>query len=148
TTRVPVLIEVERPVGRWGVMKFASTSIESMVRSVSVTPPRDFRTAHLDGMAHGPGWVYDESMNRSAYPILIGCSGCSYAAWEVVFYHEGMVAGEFLEFYADRFPIVEVDSTFYRPPTPRMVRGWRDRTPDDFQFSLKVPQVITHEKQL
>ncbi|HEX8199915.1 MAG TPA: DUF72 domain-containing protein, partial [Isosphaeraceae bacterium] len=41
-----------------------------------------------------------------------------------------------------------VDSTFYRPPTPRMVRGWRDRTPAGFRFVPKVPRVITHEKQL
>jgi uncharacterized protein YecE (DUF72 family) len=59
-----------------------------------------------------------------------------------------MESGDYLGWYADRFPIVEVDSTFYRPPTPRMVRGWRDRTPSDFKFALKVPQVITHQKQL
>ncbi len=99
-------------------------------------------------MERGPGLAYDESMNRPACPILIGCSGWSYADWEGAFYPEGMAAGEYLEYYADRFPIVEVDSTFYRPPTPRMVRAWRDRTPDDFLFSLKVPRVITHEKQL
>ena len=64
------------------------------------------------------------------------------------FYPEGMAAGEYLEWYADRFPIVEVDSTFYRVPPKAMVQGWRDRTPDDFRFVLKVPQVITHQKQL
>jgi uncharacterized protein YecE (DUF72 family) len=81
-------------------------------------------------------------------PILIGCSGWSYADWEGAFYPVGMVAREYLEWYADRFPIVEVDSTFYRPPTARMVRGWRDRTPPDFRFALKIPRVITHEKRL
>jgi uncharacterized protein YecE (DUF72 family) len=87
-------------------------------------------------------------MNEHSHPILIGCSGWSYPDWEGVFYPEGMEAGAYLEWYADRFPIVEVDSTFYRPPTARMVRGWRDRTPADFRFALKVPKVITHEKQL
>ncbi|MBX6313204.1 MAG: DUF72 domain-containing protein, partial [Isosphaeraceae bacterium] len=87
-------------------------------------------------------------MSQAPHPILIGCSGWSYPEWEGPFYPAGMAAGEYLEYYADRFPIVEVDSTFYRPPTPKMVRGWRDRTPADFQFVLKVPKVITHEKQL
>ena len=87
-------------------------------------------------------------MSEQPHPILIGSSGWSYADWDGAFYPEGMAAGEYLEYYADRFPIVEVDSTFYRAPTPRMVRGWRDRTPDDFRFALKVPQSITHQKQL
>lgn len=43
---------------------------------------------------------------------------------------------------------MEVDSTFYRTPSPRMVRAWRDKTPEGFGFSLKVPQTITHEKVL
>ncbi len=89
-----------------------------------------------------------DCMSEQAHPILIGTSGWSYPDWEGAFYPTGMEAGEYLEWYADRFPIVEVDSTFYRPPTPRMVRGWRDRTPRDFKFALKVPQVITHQKQL
>ncbi|WP_435006614.1 DUF72 domain-containing protein [Tundrisphaera lichenicola] len=59
-----------------------------------------------------------------------------------------MAAGEYLEWYADRFPIVEVDSTFYRVPSRAMVQGWKNRTPDDFRFVLKVPQVITHQKKL
>lgn len=87
-------------------------------------------------------------MSEATHPILIGCSGWSYADWEGPFYPEGTPAGEYLEYYADRFPIVEVDSSFYRPPTPQMVRKWRDRTPDLFRFALKVPRSITHDKQL
>ncbi|MEO6808924.1 MAG: DUF72 domain-containing protein [Isosphaeraceae bacterium] len=87
-------------------------------------------------------------MSEQPHPILIGCSGWSYADWEGPFYPEGTASGEYLGYYADRFPIVEVDSTFYRPPTSKMVRGWCDRTPADFQFVPKVPKVITHEKQL
>lgn len=87
-------------------------------------------------------------MISSKNPILIGCSGWSYADWEGPFYPEGMASADYLGWYADRFPIVEVDSTFYRSPTSAMVRGWRTRTPDGFRFILKVPQVITHQKQL
>ncbi len=82
------------------------------------------------------------------HPILIGCSGWSYPDWEGPFYPEGTDPGEYLSWYADRFPIVEVDSSFYRPPTPKMARTWYHRTPADFRFALKVPQAITHTKQL
>ncbi len=87
-------------------------------------------------------------MSPSKNSILIGCSGWSYADWEGPFYPEGMASGEYLGWYADRFPIVEVDSTFYRVPSKGMVEGWRRKTPAGFKFALKVPQVITHQKQL
>lgn len=87
-------------------------------------------------------------MTEHTHPILIGCSAWSFEDWVGTFYPEGMRPGDFLPYYADRFPIVEADSTFYRPPTPGMVRGWRDRTPAGFKFALKVPRAITHEKQL
>ena len=87
-------------------------------------------------------------MSETTNPILIGCSGWSYPDWAGPFYPEGMAPGEYLGWYADRFPIVEVDSTFYRVPSKGMVQGWREKTPKDFRFALKVPQVITHQKQL
>ena len=87
-------------------------------------------------------------MSQPTKPIWVGCSGWSYPDWSGPFYPEGMAADEYLSWYAGRFPIVEVDSTFYRIPSLGMVRGWRDKTPDDFRFVLKVPQVITHKKQL
>jgi uncharacterized protein YecE (DUF72 family) len=59
-----------------------------------------------------------------------------------------LAAGDFLGFYAERYPVAEVDSTFYRTPSRKMIEGWRDKTPEGFGFSLKVPQVITHEKML
>lgn len=87
-------------------------------------------------------------MISNNHPIMLGCSGWSYPDWEGPFYPNGMLAGDYLEHYADYFSIVEVDSTFYRPPPPRLVRGWRDRTPEDFRFALKVPKAITHDRQL
>jgi len=87
-------------------------------------------------------------MANTLHPILVGCSSWSYPDWEGPFYPEGMASSDYLSWYADRFSIVEVDSTFYRPPTLKMARGWYTRTPSGFKFALKVPQVITHQKQL
>jgi len=80
--------------------------------------------------------------------VRIGTCGWSYQDWSGVFYPKGTAPGAYLTFYAERYPIVEVDSTFYRSPSRKMVEGWRDKTPEGFGFSLKVPQVITHEKLL
>jgi uncharacterized protein YecE (DUF72 family) len=82
------------------------------------------------------------------FPVRIGTCGWSYQDWSGGFYPEGLAAGEFLSYYADRYPVIEVDGTFYRTPSRKMVEDWRDKTPDGFGFSLKIPQVITHEKLL
>ena len=83
-----------------------------------------------------------------SHAVQIGCCGWSYDDWVGPFYPEATKSGEFLAKYADRFDVVEVDSTFYRTPSIKMVEGWHAKTPDHFRFSLKLPQVITHEKML
>jgi uncharacterized protein YecE (DUF72 family) len=82
------------------------------------------------------------------HPVRVGTCGWSYADWCGVFYPNDLPPGEYLPYYAEHFQIVEVDSTFYRSPSPKMVAGWRQKTPEGFGFSLKVPQTITHEKVL
>ncbi len=59
-----------------------------------------------------------------------------------------MRSSDYLAFYAEHFHTVEVDSTFYACPSARTVSNWAARTPEDFIFSVKVPQTITHEKAL
>lgn len=82
------------------------------------------------------------------HPIRVGTCGWSYKEWVGVLYPKGLPAAQWLSFYAERYPVIEVDSTYYRTPSLKMVEGWRDRTPDTFGFSLKVPRSITHEKVL
>jgi uncharacterized protein YecE (DUF72 family) len=59
-----------------------------------------------------------------------------------------MKPADYLTYYASRFRTVEVDSTYYRTPSASTVTGWYEKTPPDFVFAAKVPQVITHEKIL
>lgn len=80
--------------------------------------------------------------------ILIGTQGWNYAAWVGPFYPPGTRAAEFLSTYSRAFRAVEVDSTFYAIPDVRAVRAWRERTPPDFTFALKMPKEITHERRL
>ena len=80
--------------------------------------------------------------------LRIGASSWSAPSWEGVFYPRGTLPADYLPHYAIEFDTVEVDSTFYRVPSTRMVDAWRERTPGSFLFAAKVPQVITHEKML
>ncbi len=80
--------------------------------------------------------------------ILLGTSSFTASGWEGSFYPKEMRSTDYLAFYATQFATVEVDSTFYGCPSATTVSNWTDRTPEDFIFSVKIPQVITHEKAL
>jgi uncharacterized protein YecE (DUF72 family) len=79
--------------------------------------------------------------------IRIGTQGWNYDAWVGPFYPEGTKAVDFLSVYSRAFATVEVDSTFYATPPAKTIRGWAQRTPANFVFSLKLPQEITHERR-
>lgn len=80
--------------------------------------------------------------------ILLGTSAFTADGWQGSFYPPGMKSRDFLSYYATQFATVEVDSTFYGCPSATTVNNWAARTPEDFIFSVKVPQVITHDKAL
>jgi uncharacterized protein YecE (DUF72 family) len=80
--------------------------------------------------------------------LYIGTSAFTAAGWEGSFYPMGMKSADYLTYYATKFNSVEVDSTFYRTPSIATVNGWARKTPEGFIFSVKVPQVVTHEKML
>lgn len=85
----------------------------------------------------------------SAVPeILVGTSGYSFADWVGPFYPPGMKSGAFLEFYARHFSLVEVNSTYYRIPNPRVLDLMEKKTPPGFRFVVKLHQSFTHERSL
>ncbi|MEM2891274.1 MAG: DUF72 domain-containing protein [Thermoplasmata archaeon] len=83
---------------------------------------------------------------------LIGCSGWSYDDWVGRFYPAELAKkkGEWLSYYARYFSTTEINSTFYRVPNEFMVRSWieRGRQKQGFEFSVKLPQMVTHESIL
>ena len=81
-------------------------------------------------------------------PILVGTSGYNYVEWRGSFYPEKLSPKKMLPFYAERLPTVEINYTFYRMPTERLLAGWSDLTPGHFRFTLKAPRRITHEARL
>jgi uncharacterized protein YecE (DUF72 family) len=53
-----------------------------------------------------------------------------------------------LSYYAANFSCVEINSSFYRPHRSATYERWRDETPPQFRFSVKMPRSITHESHL
>lgn len=84
----------------------------------------------------------------------IGTCGYAYPGappngWTGVFYPKyGGKRIDTLEFYAAHFTGVEINSTFYRPASASMARGWLAKTPADFTFTAKVWQKFTHPHEL
>jgi uncharacterized protein YecE (DUF72 family) len=80
--------------------------------------------------------------------VWIGTSGFSYKEWKGTFYPPDLADRAMLSYYATRFHSVEIDSTFYRLPTAKTLEGWREGSPEDFRFTLKATQQITHRQRL
>lgn len=83
---------------------------------------------------------------RTIPNLHLGASSWSCEDWVGVFYPQGTAPGDFISEYAKSFDTVEVDATFYRSPSPAMVKNWHRRTPPGFIFAAKVPRTITHDK--
>jgi uncharacterized protein YecE (DUF72 family) len=77
--------------------------------------------------------------------VWIGTSGYSYPDWVGTFYPAGTRPNRMLGFYATHFPVVELNFTFYHPPTPSMLARMAEPTPETFQFVVKIPRTISHE---
>ena len=81
--------------------------------------------------------------------FLFGTSGWSYEDWRGVFYPEHP-GGSFdsLQYAAEYFDALEINSTFYRPPSPKTAASWARRTEhkDGFLFTAKLHQRFTHQR--
>jgi len=80
--------------------------------------------------------------------IRVGTSGYSYKEWKGPFYPKDLAAARFLPYYAERLETVEINNTFYRMPTAKLVLGWASEVPETFTFAVKAPQRITHMAKL
>ena len=80
--------------------------------------------------------------------IWIGTSGWIYKHWAESFYPDDWPKNQHLEFYAQHFPTVEINATFYRLPPENMVKGWNRKAPNGFVYAVKGSRYITHMKKL
>jgi uncharacterized protein YecE (DUF72 family) len=87
-------------------------------------------------------------MSLGDQKIRIGCISWTYKDWADSFYPDGAKPADYLQLYSKAFDLVEIDSSFYRIPEPATVKQWKEKTPDNFLFSAKLPQRITHIARL
>jgi len=80
--------------------------------------------------------------------IHIGTSGWCYDHWKGAFYPADLRGKRMLEYYAQQFRSVEINSSFYRLPEKQTLQHWYACTPRDFRFSAKASRYITHMKKL
>ncbi|MCC9194303.1 DUF72 domain-containing protein [Arthrobacter sp. zg-Y916] len=80
--------------------------------------------------------------------LRIGTSGWTYNHWRRQLYPAGLPAGKWLEYYAGHFDTVEFNGSFYRWPREEAFARYRDRLPQDFEFSVKAPRGLTHARKL
>lgn len=80
--------------------------------------------------------------------IYAGTSGWAYPAWKPAFYPAKLASAKFLGYYAGRLNSTEVNYTFRRFPTEKLLCDWAEATPAEFKFAIKAHQSITHIKRL
>lgn len=80
--------------------------------------------------------------------MRIGTSGWHYKSWHGPFYPLDVKIKDFLSYYVTQFDTAEINNSFYRLPTEKAVKAWRDGVPDGFVFAWKVSRYITHMKRL
>jgi uncharacterized protein YecE (DUF72 family) len=80
--------------------------------------------------------------------IWVGTSGFQYPEWKGKFYPEKFSPKKMLAFYSERFNSTESNYTFRRMPAESTLANWVAQTPEQFRFSLKAPQEITHFRKL
>jgi uncharacterized protein YecE (DUF72 family) len=85
------------------------------------------------------------AMSASVPALYVGTSGWAYPSWKPGFYPAGTQSRDFLRFYAERFPTVELNTTGYRLPAEEQFDRWAEQTLPGFTFAPKLP---AHRPQL
>ena len=80
--------------------------------------------------------------------IRVGISGWRYEPWRGVFYPEKLAQRLELQYASSQFDSIELNGSFYSLQRPKNFQQWYSETPNDFVFSVKAPQFITHIRRL
>ena len=78
--------------------------------------------------------------------LQIGTSGYSFSDWVGTVYPEGTRPSDMLKTYAKDFDAVEINFTYYRDPTPGIFEGMLRKVDSNFEFVVKAPKGMTHER--
>ncbi len=79
--------------------------------------------------------------------LHIGTSGFSYEDWVGPFYPANTDKKDMLRFYAQKFKVTEINSTYYLIPHPAAFYYLQEKVPSDFKFVVKANQRMTHSRE-
>lgn len=79
--------------------------------------------------------------------IHTGCSGFYNKLWKGIFYPEDMAGKDWFGYYCKHFTTFEINATFYKFPTLKVMQNWYNKSPEDFIYAVKAPKLITHLKR-
>ena len=119
-------------------MKFGRTDrLETVDFRLPADPPGTLLTLEkFDDQAPGATRFY------------VGATGWSMKEWVGKTYPKGAKSGDFLKYYGQQFNTIELNTTHYRIPDQAVVQRWHEQTPDDFRFCPKIPQTLSHSRNL
>ena len=80
--------------------------------------------------------------------VWVGTSGWAYTAWKPGFYPADVSSKNFLRYYSTQLNAVEVNYSFRRLLSEKIIAAWLEQTPREFRFALKAHQAITHFRRL
>ena len=80
--------------------------------------------------------------------IHTGTSGYAYKEWKPSFYPQDLSSTAMLRYYGERLGTVEINNTFYRMPSKKVLQGWGTEVPASFRFAVKATRRVTHFKRL
>jgi len=89
-----------------------------------------------------------EKLPPSKPQLYVGCTGWGMKEWVGTVYPPKTKAKDYLHHYARQFGTIELNTTHYRIPTLETVTKWRDTVPADFRFCPKIPQSISHSRDM
>src|SRR3954453_23101474 len=97
---------------------------------------------------HRAVWRHCQKARVSVAQLWIGTSGWVYPHWLGVLYPPRTPSGRMLPLYADRFPTVEINRSYYRLPDRTVFEGWRAQAAPGFLLAVKASRFLTHMKKL
>jgi uncharacterized protein YecE (DUF72 family) len=102
---------------------------------------------HVERTAKPPGVSAPRKRAQPLKTINIGCSGWYYWHWKGNFYPDDVPRAQWFSIYQKHFGTVELNAPFYGWPTVATVKTWLRQAQQDFVYTIKVSELITHIKR-
>lgn len=102
----------------------------------------------LPGDAPGTATTLRKYDNSEKFRVYIGGTGWSMKEWVGSIYPAGTKAADYLRAYGLQFNTIELNTTHYRIPDLATIERWKAETPADFRFCPKIPQILSHSRDL